>query len=282
MKTNTTTRKEVLVFLTLTLLFSSLFYYLIISAGSIEARGGFYILFLTWSPGFAALLTRLYFHRNIRGIGAVLPGPRYLGTAYLLPVLYALPVYALVWATGIGKIYLAALPSGWEWLFLLTAGVLISCLGAMGEEIGWRGLLLPHLVKLTGFTRGTLITAAIWVLWYSPIILMADYDSRGLPLWYAWLCFTLMLIGVSFVYSWLRLKSGSLYPAVLLHATHNLFIQGLFDPLTIDTGTTKYIIGEFGAGLAVTGMITGVIFWWLYTREAHKPARGEQLAADWV
>jgi uncharacterized protein len=90
------------------------------------------------------------------------------------------------------------------------------------------------------------------------------------------------LIGVSFVYSWLRLKSGSLYPAVLLHATHNLFIQGLFDPLTIDTGTTKYIIGEFGAGLAVTGMITGVIFWWLYTREAHKPARGEQLAADWV
>jgi uncharacterized protein len=266
METAPNTRKEVIVFLVLTFLLSSVFYYLIINAGTIDARGGFYVLFLMWSPGFAALITRLYFHRNIRGIGAVFPRPRYLGIAYILPVLYALPVYALVWATGIGRFYTEGLASPLQWAFLLTGGVLISCLSAMGEEIGWRGLLLPHLVKLTGFTRGTLITAGIWLLWHTPIILMGDYNARGVPLWYSWACFALLVIGISFAFSYLRLKSGSLYPAVLLHATHNLFIQVVFDPLTVDTGSTMYFIGEFGAGLAITGLITGFIFWRLYKK----------------
>jgi len=276
MENNTSPRKEVLVFLALTFVFSSLFYYLIISAGTIEARGGFYVLFLMWSPGFAALITRLYFHRNIRGIGAVFPRPRYLGIAYILPVFYALPVYALVWASGIGPFYAEGLASPLQWAFLLTGGVLVSCLSAMGEEIGWRGLLLPHLVKLTDFTRGTLISAAIWIVWHTPIILMGDYNSRGVPLWYSWTCFALLVVGISFAFSYLRLKSGSLYPAVLLHATHNLFIQVVFDPLTVVSGSTLYITGEFGAGLAVTGLITGFIFWRLYQREA---AGGELLAA---
>jgi uncharacterized protein len=266
METNTAARKEVLVFLALTFLFSALFYWQIIAAGTVEARGGFYILFLMWSPGFAALFTRLYFHRNIKEIGAVFTRPRYLGIAYILPILYALPVYVLVWLSGVGRFYPSALPSPLDWLFLLTGGVLISCLSAMGEEIGWRGLLLPHLVKLTGFTRGTLITGVIWVFWHSFIILMVDYNSRGLPLWYSWLCFAVMVIGISFAFSWLRLKSGSFYPAVVLHATHNLFIQGLFDPLTVDIGPTKYFIGEFGAGLAITGIVTGFLFWRLYNR----------------
>jgi uncharacterized protein len=278
METNTAARKEVLVFLALTFLFSTIFYWQIIAAGTIEARGGFYILFLMWSPGFAALFTRLYFQRHLRGLGAIFTRPRFLGIAYILPILYALPVYGLVWLSGVGQFYPPALPSLLEWLFLLTGGVLIACLSAMGEEIGWRGLLLPHLVKLTGFTRGTLITGAVWVLWHSPIILMVDYNSRGLPLWYSWLCFTVMVIGISFAFSWLRLKSGSFYPAVLLHATHNLFIQGLFDPLTVDTGLTKYFIGEFGAGLALTGIVTGFLFWRLYNRSTETEALSQSAA----
>jgi uncharacterized protein len=268
MQNHASIRKEVFVFLALTFLFSGLFYALIIEAGSISARGGAFVLFLMWSPGFAALITRLYFHRHIRGIGAIFPHIRYLGIAYILPVFYILPVYALVWLTGIGRFYTEGLASPLQWLFLLTGGVLVSCLSAMGEEIGWRGLLFPHLAELTGFTRGTLITALIWWLWHSPIILMGDYNARGVPLWYSWLCFGLLVTGISFAFSYLRIKSGSLYPAVLLHATHNLFIQVVFDPLTVVTGSTLYWIGEFGAGLALTGVLTGVIFWWLHKREA--------------
>lgn len=70
-----------------------------------------------------------------------------------------------------------------------------------------------------------------------------------------------MVIGHSFVFAWLRLKSGSLWTGMLLHASHNLFIQGFFDPITTDTGRTKYIIGEFGAALPLVCIAFGFYFW---------------------
>jgi hypothetical protein len=64
---------------------------------------------------------------------------------------------------------------------------------------------------------------------------------------------------------------------MLLHASHNLFIQGFFDPRTTDTGHTAYIIGEFGAGLAVVCALFGVYFW--TRRGAVEEAKGAGLAA---
>ena len=71
------------------------------------------------------------------------------------------------------------------------------------------------------------------------------------------MCFTLMVVSISFVMAWLRLQSGSLWTATIFHASHNLFIQSVFDPLTADTGLTKWIIGEFGLGLVITGALVG-------------------------
>ncbi len=48
---------------------------------------------------------------------------------------------------------------------------------------------------------------------------------------------------------------------MLLHASHNLFIQQFFDPITQDTGRTKYYIGEFGAALPVTAILFAAYFW---------------------
>jgi hypothetical protein len=70
-----------------------------------------------------------------------------------------------------------------------------------------------------------------------------------------------MVVGISFPLAWLRLRSGSFWPAALLHASHNLFIQGFFDTVTVDTGVTKYLLSEFGAVLALAAAITGYIFW---------------------
>ena len=70
-----------------------------------------------------------------------------------------------------------------------------------------------------------------------------------------------MIVGISFAFAWLRLKSGSLWTAMFLHASHNLFIQSIFDRLTTDTGVTEWLIGEFGAGLAVVGAAVGYLFW---------------------
>jgi len=70
-----------------------------------------------------------------------------------------------------------------------------------------------------------------------------------------------LIISMSFTYTWLRMKSGSVWTAVLLHASHNLFIQSIFTPLTQDTGNSAYCIDEFGAVLPVAGIILAVYFW---------------------
>ena len=69
-----------------------------------------------------------------------------------------------------------------------------------------------------------------------------------------------MVIGMSVIYTWFRLKTGSLWTATFLHASHNLFIQGIFTPLTGDTGPTRYAIDEFGFLPLVIG-VAAVWFW---------------------
>ncbi|MGH9732299.1 MAG: CPBP family intramembrane glutamic endopeptidase, partial [Candidatus Acidiferrales bacterium] len=64
----------------------------------------------------------------------------------------------------------------------------------------------------------------------------------------------------SFLFAWMRLKTGSVWTGMLLHASHNIFIQGFFDPLTRPELATKYLIGEFGAGLAIIAVVIAVIF----------------------
>ncbi len=78
-------------------------------------------------------------------------------------------------------------------------------------------------------------------------------------MWYSLICFTLLVIGLSSAFAWLRLKSGSFWPAAMLHASHNLFIQNILDPLTANTGLTPWIIGEFGLGLVITTGILAIL-----------------------
>ncbi len=94
---------------------------------------------------------------------------------------------------------------------------------ALGEEIGWRGFLVPELAKRMSFARVSLLSGIIWTSWHSPILLFADYNA-GTNRWYALGCFAVTVTAASFLYAWLTLKSGSLWPAALLHASHNLFV----------------------------------------------------------
>ncbi|HEX6051594.1 MAG TPA: CPBP family intramembrane glutamic endopeptidase, partial [Gemmatimonadaceae bacterium] len=92
------------------------------------------------------------------------------------------------------------------------------------------------------------------------LIVFADYNA-GTPAWYSLLWFVVMVIGISFPFAWLRLRSGSLWPAAVLHATHNLFIQAFFDRVTVDTGRTLWLTTEFGAVLALAAVATALIVW---------------------
>lgn len=270
-------RSKIVLFLLLTAAFGSLFYYLIITGGGTDAAGGGYVLALMWAPGVAALLTRLIVQRNLRGFGWKLQNVRLYILAYLLPLLYGALIYGLVWLTGLGGLNAETLaqvaaqagltgqPTAVLILVLLalagTVNFAVFALpGAIGEELGWRGLLVPELAQRMSFTKTALLSGVIWVIYHAPVIIWSDYNS-GAPTWYALSMFGVAVISISFVYAWLRLRSGSVWTAVILHASHNVFILGFFDPLMLNTGVTNYITTEFGVGLALVSVLLAVLCW---------------------
>lgn len=271
-------RLPVVSFLVLTGLISGIFYALIIRAGHVGAGAGLYVAGLMWSPAAAAFLTICLARQDARSLGLGWGGSRFALLAYLTPLAYATIAYGLVWIFGFGffpdPAAIAALSTklGWQpkspaafitlyFVLLATTQIVTSVAHALGEEIGWRGFLTPHLVRSLGFTGGALLTGVIWTAWHLPLLLFADYNS-GTPWWFALTCFGAMVMGLSVILTWLRLTSRSVWPCAILHASHNLFIQAFFTPLTGARGHfTRYAVDEFGVAVPGIVLLFALGFW---------------------
>ena len=243
-------------------------YYLIISAGTLSIYNGHLVFALMWTPGLAGVMTSLLFNKTLKGLGWRLPKAKFLLLAYFLPLFSGGIVYGLVWTTQLGlfspEAFLKSMKTSsllYGLLFMATVGVFwYSAMTALGEELGWRGFLAPYLVARFGYTKASLLSALLWSLYHYPILLFADYHSKA-PLAYALFMFTLSIIAVSFITIWLRMRSQSVWPSVLLHASHNLFIAHVFELFTVDTPYTEFITTEFGAGLATVYAVAAYWCW---------------------
>ena len=224
---------------------------------------------LMWGPASAAIIIRLVTEKSLVGIGFGPGRPVWLLIALLLPLAYALPPYLLAWGAGLG----AFVPSRWPDVLpyglhatgalsglalILTAGFFDKISRALGEEIGWRGLLVPELLKVTSFRTTALVSGIIWALWHFPLIIFADYKAAGTPVAFQLACFAAMVVGSSFLYAWLRMRSGSVWPAAVLHASHNLLVQSVLDQATVNKAGAFYLTTEFGAGIA---LCTALVAW---------------------
>ena len=245
--------------------------------------------FAMWCPGFAALCTCLLLRIPIGTLGWGWPARRFLRLAYFLPLIYAAPVYLLTWLTIRGAFSLGsfeATMSGtyglgrWPALgtfgvalpLLFTIAVIGTATWARGEELGWRGFLFPRLQQRFGFHGACLISGTIWAVWHYPGLLGADYNAGTNPV-FAIACFTVGVVAMGYIMGYLRVRSGSIWPCVLIHATHNTFVQGIYDPLTAPAGWAKYITTEFGAGLALSIVAAATIIVW-----TGHPGKGSSLA----
>lgn len=170
--------KQILTYLALVFTFSSLPEYVIIHAGHIGAGNGLVVGLVMWCPAFAALTTCWLFRVDLATLGWNWRPAKYEAWAYFIPIVYALPVYIATWALIPGSFafpaFAASLASAFGFpqcpravtLLLAipcyaTVGVISSMARALGEEIGWRGFLLPRLVQQTGFTWGCLLSGCI-------------------------------------------------------------------------------------------------------------------------
>ena len=272
-----TSMKPIWIFLSITLALSSIFYFLIIYTGTLGSGWGQFVMGIMWCPAIAAFITMKILKRDISELGWKWGETKYQLWSYLIPLLYAFIAYLIIWVFDWGgfynKAYVARLTESFgfgeigsgfiiAFYFILFGifGTIRSCASALGEEIGWRGFLVPELYKTQGFTKISFISGAIWGVWHLPILLFADYNS-GTPSWYAMSCFMVLIISMSFIYTWFRMKSGSLWTAVILHASHNLFIQRIFTPLTEDTGNTAYYVDEFGIVLPIVAIGFAIYYW---------------------
>ena len=99
---------------------------------------------------------------------------------------------------------------------------------SLGEEIGWRGYVLPRLQSRMSALSAALLIAPFWGLWHLPLWL--NGASGHTPLIYAG--FVLSAFALSVLLTWVyNSTGGSLLMVVLLHATINLPISLLYDDL---------------------------------------------------
>ena len=232
-------------------------------------------------PGLAAaiMLDRVT-KEGLRYAGIRWGNKRYIAIAYLLMLGISVATYGITIAVGWGRVdnqattlktFLDALgvtfnlPEpvllGAVVFTVLITGVIVNLIYAFGEELGWRGYLLPSLLHL-GKLRACVISGAIWGLWHTPLIMMGHL-YLGYPL-LGVLMITVMCILLGIIFGWLRLASGSLLPPIIAHAALNAQILGYF-PSFLVTDVNPILGG--GAGIVGLGIMAVVAFLLYFTHK---------------
>jgi uncharacterized protein len=261
------------VFLALTVCFSGVFWALVDITQTAQVL---YVTGLMWTPGLAAMRTCRILGRPLSTLGWTW-NARYALIGYVIPIIYCLAASLGIWILGFGgfpntefvrhaadSLGMSGAPQWSVIAFFVvlsgTAGMVPSVAAALGEEIGWRGFLVPELARALPFTGVAVVSGLIWAAWHYPITAVV-YRDVGLPAWFWLLTFTAAAVAISFAQAWLRLTTGSLWPAVFLHASHNLWMQSIFTPLTTDYEYTKWVAGDLGLAFVVVAAVVAVIFW---------------------
>jgi membrane protease YdiL (CAAX protease family) len=211
-------------------------------------------------------------------------GLRAWGFAILGPFFALLCTYGIAWGTGMGRldpgvldrvIMLDGPVSILQTIFIILRGLLISTLLALGEEIGWRGYMLPHLLVL-GRTRALLLSGLLHGIWHLPLLLLTPFYHTSGDRWTVIPLFLLTLTAAGVFYGYLRLTSGSVWPAALAHGAFNMF-WSTFSAMTIAVTSAEVL--EFWAG--ESGIITLIQVLlaaaWLIYRLRHQPGIGQVL-----
>ena len=102
-------------------------------------------------------------------------------------------------------------------------GPVLNCITCFGEEWGWRGYLLPKLLKKFRIGNALIIEGIVWGLWYAPIIVMGYNYGLGYVA-YPYLgifamCIFCFVIGT--IFSFFTIRTGSCIPSVIAHGAFN-------------------------------------------------------------
>ena len=153
----------------------------------------------------------------------------YLTAILLLPALQFSSVLLTAWLTGVPADYAnpmirKVVPLSAPLLVLAALWIIFEVL-TNGEEMGWRGYVLPRLQARYTPLVASLIVGVIWSVWKLPRFL-----GRGVYVGRSFFWLTILFMGEAVLYTWLYNSSrGSLLLVTLFHATNNT--AGMFLPI---------------------------------------------------
>lgn len=155
------------------------------------------------------------------GVWLLTPVVAYLGAAFyflLFPQQFTLQSTLAVESGMQGTDYIAFLAT------MIPLAVLVNPLmglpQCLGEELAWRGWLLPKLTERFGQLRAVLLTSLVWGLWHAPVVAMGYNYGEGHPLANvaAMILFCLVLGAIQGFLFW---RTDSIWGPVLFHAAVN-------------------------------------------------------------
>jgi len=224
-------------------------------------------MWVLWSctPTVAALIMLLvvtkegYSREGWKSLGLHRLGLNVWWIAFGLTLLITVAASAIVWATPLASF---VMPEGGiidPLIELLIKVVLFTLTFALWEETGMRGYLLPKFLSL-GRARALAVSGLVWAAWHMPLILLTPVFPIGnkvisLPL------FVATVVAASFVYGYLRLYTGSVWPASIAHSVHNAAwgTLGAFTATSSPLIVNRYLVGDYGI-LILMGAVVGAIW----------------------
>jgi uncharacterized protein len=205
------------------------------------------------------VITREGYSRNgWQSLGLHRLGLRMWPIAFFGTLAITVAATAAVWATPLASV---TAPAGGiinSSVKLVIQVLILATTFALAEEIGIRGYLLPKLLPL-GRKRALLVSGLVWATWHMPLIFLTSLipvgnKAIGVPLFYA------AVVAGSFFYGYLRIASGSLWPASIAHAVHNS-AWGLMVAFTVTSSpvlVNSYLLGD--SGIVITaGAAAGAV-----------------------
>lgn len=164
----------------------------------------------------------------------------------------------------------------------IPIGAVINAVFTIGEEVGWRGWLLPSLRPL-GTWPALVITGAVWGFWHAPIILLGYNFNQ--PNWFGVGLMVVASIMAGILIGWLRLRTASVWPSVFAHGALNA--AGGFIALVIAAGAKPDLVSSGPLGWVTWIVMAVVIIVLLATgqfrrqpRLEHRPQPAPQAGAQ--
>jgi membrane protease YdiL (CAAX protease family) len=205
------------------------------------------------------------------GLGCV--EARTWSSAILIPIALCAGAYGAAIALGVGRLQIDLGQANLGWAINLLMSAVLGTVFILGEEIGWRGYLLPRMQQLVpDKRRAALLTGFAHGCFHLPLILIGTTYDNEVPGWVAAPAAVALITAGGVFYAWVWDRSNSVWPVAIAHNTVNTVFD-LGAAGVVATGGVKiaYVAGETGVATLAVVVVTAALLW-RYAKVWHTPA----------